>query len=247
MRAILLAAVTCLLLLAAGCSGGSGGSEGSTSAPQGTLPTAAPEVGETLEQFVAAAANRDVEAMWELLSEASRERLGPTIDDFAEEYAEDFQGGLGSFAGSAYGVVLAVETPSGWGVAAIAGERERDGEPEYAAYAAALSSDGSGWRLELGAPLTVRVDSPPALTENRAPPIEVAIESESPIEEAGLWLDGEPFPGTVGGSEREVTITGEARALVPGRHVVVVFGRAGENAIAGAYPFTIQGVEEDVA
>jgi hypothetical protein len=237
-----------VVALAAGCSGSNdAGTEPAATSATASLPTEAPEVGEVLERFVAAAGNRDVETMWALLSEASREELGPTVEDFAAEYAEGFQSGLGSFAGSGYQVVLAEETESGWGVAAVAGERERSGEKEYAAYAAAFSNDGSGWRIELGAPLAVRVDSPPAVTSDRAPPIRVAVEGDAPIEEAGVWLDGEPLPATPGGQAGELTITGEPRALSPGRHVVVVFGRSGERAVAGAFPFTVEGVEADVA
>jgi hypothetical protein len=235
---LLLVLVATFAAVAAGC--GSDAEPPTTqSAAPGPVP--APGAGAALARFVEAAGAGDVDSMWSLLSLPSRQRLGPTEGEFGERYAREFQGGLGSFAGTDYELVLAVELPSGWGVAAIAGDRVRAGEREFASYAAALRQEGSAWRIELGAPVSLRKLRPEqvAVTDAR-PVIEMEIEADSDIEEAGLWLDGRSLAGRVTGSGGRVAVSARpSAALAVGRHVIVVFGRSGDLAAAGSAPLRV--------
>ena len=228
------------MLAGAACGGGSQPAETTTGAATTGL-SEDEEIAGVLTLFVEAAGRGDAEAMWGLLSEQSREQLGPTLEEFAAEYATGFEEGVGAFAGTPYEVLLSDVTPSGWGIGAIAGDRPGDGEPEYAAYAAMLVEEGTGWRLELGDPVAVRLLAPVGQTDEKQPQIRFSVEANAAVEEAGLWVDGEPVAGTVEGSGEQVRIAGTpAKPLAPGRHVVVVFGRSGSNATAGASPFVVE-------
>ena len=209
-------------------------------------PTPEPQVGLMLSRFTQAAADGDTAALWELLSSESRQRLGPTIEDFAQELGPKFQGGLGAFAGTDYELVLAVEMPSGWGVAAIAGVRERDGREEFATYAAAFRRESGEWKIELGAPLDlIRVKPEGTQTAEARPDIVIRIDAATKIEEAGLWLDGEPLPAKGRSADgREVVIAGQPDvALSPGNHVVVIFAESGDTANAGSMPVDVRSPE----
>ena len=139
-------------------------------------------------------------------------------------------------------MVLSDVTPSGWGIAAIAGDRTRAGKREYATYAAALTRQRRGWRLVLGDPVAVELLSPRGQTKEKQPQVRFRVRADAPVEEAGLWLDGAPVPATAGGSGRNVLIAGTPpRLLAPGRHVIVLFGRSGDDATAGASVFVVQG------
>ena len=232
------------LLLAAGCSGG--GSEEATTASAATTAEASDQfepddaVGAALRRFVDAAAAGDATVMWRLLSARSREQLGPTQAEFAD-LAADLERGLGSFGGTPYRLVLSVRTASGWGVAAVAGGRIRSGEAEFAAYGAALRLEGGEWRIELGDPVDIVNNEPPETTADRQPRVQFELSADAPVEEAGLWLDGVPLPATAGGTADAVTLVATPESpLEPGWHVLVVFGRAGEAATAGATPFEVE-------
>jgi hypothetical protein len=235
--------VLAALALAAGCSGG-GSDETATSAATtaGASDQFEPDdsVGAVLRRFVDAAAAGDSAAMWGLLSTRSREQLGPTQAEFADLAAE-LERGLGSFGGTPYEVVLSVRTASGWGVAAVAGGRIRSGDAEYAAYGAALRREGDEWRIELGDPVDIVSNEPPEKTADRRPRVQFELAADGPVEEAGLWLDGVALPATAGGTAEAVTLVATPEApLAPGWHVLVVFGRAGDEAAAGATPFEVE-------
>jgi hypothetical protein len=242
-----------LLAAAAGCGGSSG--ETATSAvetgqPQPGPPETVPEVGAALQSFVEAAGSGDGARMWTLLATETQKRLGPSEKEFERRYGKDFRTGVGSFAGTGYRVVLSVETESGWGVAAVAGDRVRQGKSEYAAYGVALREEGDGWKLVLGEPVRIENVSPAALTTpERRPEIGVRIRSSAPVDEAGIWLDGDPLPAkVVAASGRDVSVEATpGHPLAPGWHVVVVLGRAGEAAAAGAQPFRVDADSGPVA
>lgn len=237
-----------ILLLAAGCSGG--GSDEASTTSAATTASASDQfeedaaVGEALRAFVDAAAAGDADAMWGLLSSRSREQLGPTQAEFSE-LAADLERGLGSFGGTPYRTVLSVKTESGWGVAAVSGGRVRSGEAEFAAYGAALRLESGAWRIELGDPVEIVNNEPPETTADRQPRVQFEISADTPVEEAGLWLDGAALPATAGGTAGAVTLAATPEApLSPGWHVLVVFGRAGGDATAGATPFEVRAGEE---
>lgn len=237
-------------LAACGGSGGSstsaGGGQASTAATTGpeALPTSSPDTGVALSRFVEAAGQGDAQAMWSLLTKAAQQHLGPTESDFARRFTETFKLGLGTFAGTGYKTVLAVETASDWGVAAIAGDRVRQGKQEFATYAATLRFEGGSWKLQLGDRVFLRKLEPKTQsTSATRPPVAIRIQASTPVQEAGVWLDGQPLGGKVSGTDpHDVVVSGvPAAALATGRHVLVVFGRAGELAAAGSTPLTITG------
>jgi hypothetical protein len=241
-----LAVLALALLVLVACSGGSSSDPATTGGSTGevSLPDEDPAVGEALRQFVGAAANGDIDAMWELLSAPSRAYFGGTPAEFAHEVGADLQRGLGSFAGRGFDTVLSVRTDSGFGVAAIAGPRVRDGREEYAAYGAALREENGAWRLELGAPVELATNAPPRSTTERSPAIQFEVAADAAVDEAGVWLDGAALPSTAQGRANAVTVvTRPEAALAPGWHVLVVFGRAGDSATAGATPFLVEGEE----
>lgn len=245
---LLAAAALAALLLAAGCSGGKTGEGSSTAAAASTQAEQLEEnqaVGVALRRFVEAAAAGDAGAMWALLSERSREQLGPTRAEFAKELAPDLEQGLGSFGGTPYETVLSVTTQSGWGVAAVAGGRVRSGTAEYAAYGAALVLEDGEWRVQLGDPIDIVQNEPAKTTADRQPRVQFELRADAPLDEAGLWLDGVPLPAAAGGAPGAVTIVATPQApLAPGWHVLVAFGRAGGEANAGATPFEVEAGDE---
>jgi hypothetical protein len=190
-----------------------------------------PGPGQALEAFVEAAATGNPEAVWLLLTPESQERLGPTLAEFTERFGSGFREGVGTFAGTPYGTVLSRRDEEGWGVAAIAGNRVREGEQEFAAYGAALRLNGDRWLLELGAPieLTRLVDAPPGV-------IQVEMSANEVIEAAGLWLDGEPLPAHVEGQRGDFVVEAELPPGASGTSVVVTFARIETAANAGAFP-----------
>jgi hypothetical protein len=195
-----------------------------------------------LSQFIEAAGAGDAEGMWSLLSVPSQTRLGPDVENFATGYVQAFQEGVGTFAGTPYEVVLAVETESGWGVAAVAGDRVKEGKEEYATYATALRREDGAWKLERDAPIALkRIEPEGTSTPETLPRIVLRIEADSAIEEAGLWLDGKPLPANVLGTDaRQISLEAVPRSkLEPGRHTIVVFARTGNDAVAGSSPLTV--------
>jgi hypothetical protein len=204
----------------------------------------APGAGEVFHRFVEAAARRDATTMWELLSAPTQGSLGPSVDDFRSSAASDLHKAAGSFVGEPRLVVTRAFGPY-WAVAAVAGEiRNRDGEREPAAFAAALRREDDGWRLELdGVYFVGHRPSPLAeLDGGETPRLGATAQSSDRIQRMVLWLDGEtlgarsyrplPFMGTL-----------EARPpaeLRPGVHVVTVFAAAGKTAGAQAWPFVVE-------
>jgi hypothetical protein len=190
-----------------------------------------PGPGEALQAFVDAAAGGNPEAVWLLLTPESQERLGPTFAQFTERFGSGFREGVGTFAGSPYGVVISRRDEEGWGVAAIAGNRVREGEPEFATYGAAFRLEGDRWLLELGAPieLTRLVDAPPGV-------LQVEMSADAVIEAGGLWLDGEPLLAHVEGRRGDFVVEAELPPDASGTSVVVAFARTADTANAGAFP-----------
>jgi hypothetical protein len=207
-----------------------------TQPEEGTLATAGltindPGPAEALEAFIAAAAAGDTEALWALLSPVSRQRLGPTEQEFARKFGDGFRDGVGSFAGTPYTVVLSARDEEGWGVAAIAGNRVRKGQEEFAAYGAAARLDGARWLLELGTPIELK-----RVLETPEGTLGVEMAANSVIEGAGLWLDGSPVTAQVEGAKSHFVVAGRLPAASSNESVVVAFARTADTAGAGAFP-----------
>jgi hypothetical protein len=235
-------------LLAVACgsteSGGDAGPAAETtrsSTVEETQATAAmtyePRLGEVLREFIQAAADGDAGGLWQLLSTESQARLGPTEDAFAGRFVSDFRDGLGTFAGTAAEIVVSGADPNGWGVAAIAGERVRQGKQEFAAYATALRLEAGEWRLELGAPIALK-----HLTGGSSDTLDVEVSAKSTIEAAGLWVDGQPLRASIQGTARDhFVVHAERLQLGSERHVAVIFARTSDAAAAGAFELSAPG------
>ncbi len=239
-RVVVLLGLAALLL--AGC----GGSQSEQAAPPATTETTPQEAvtpatagltiddpgpGDALRAFVEAAGAGDTDALWGLLTPLSRKQLGPTRADFARKYGEGFREGVGTFAGTPYEMVISRRDEDGWGVAAIAGNRVRDGQEEFAAYGAAARQDGNRWLLELGAPLELK-----RLADAAPGTIAVEMSAADPLEAAGLWLDGEALPAHVEGRRAHFVVAGQLPEGAADDAVVVAFARTGAAASAGAFP-----------
>ena len=246
---LLAIAAACLL---AGCSAGGddSGREASPppappadTAPPPPEPLSADAAEAVLTEFVAAAGDGDAAGMWELLSRPTKRRLGPSERRFAAREAGALELAVGSFARlDAFHLILAEPLSAEWGIAAIEGRREVDGEQRFGAYAAALRAESGRWKLELGGDVSLRPLAPDPIEVKKAHPLlAVEISSGARVIEGGLWLDGAAFPAEGGGSDaRHFTIFGEpTEALTRGRHSVVAFGMAGKTAAAVAWTFSV--------
>ena len=201
-------------------------------------PTAGP--GAALESFAAAARTGDADRLFDLLTPTARERLGPR-DEFRDGTATSLAEGLGSYPADAE-LVLAQGVGDGWAVAAIAAERSVEGTRAYDAYAAALRRVGGSWRVALAGPVELEPLEPEP--HDRVETVDrIALRATAPtaLDVVEVWLDGEPFPTEGGGpSSGEQTEFGQPRQqLAPGHHVVVGFARAGDDAKAVAWTFTV--------
>ncbi len=210
----------------------------------GTSTAAADPAGEAaaavLDAVVEAVGAGNDLVVWDLLTPASQERLGPNYDTFQIGPGRELEEGLGSFAGTPYEVLVASSVADGLAVVAIAGVRESEGLSELAGYAVVLRDEGGGWRIELGGPVLLLPAFPGSGSLPAGVPAEIAVgaEAPAPLDLALLWLDGEPLDAQLGapGGGTAGTITGRgAGPLAAGPHVLVAFARAGTDAGAGAW------------
>jgi hypothetical protein len=199
-----------------------------------------PQAVAALRLFVEGAGAGNAMVMWDLLSEEAQERLGPTFEMFREETAQQLEDGVGAFAGSNYGVILGVGTPTGWAVAAVAGVREVEGRDQFGAFAVALRPVGDSFRIELESPVMIAPIVPPTgVMEAENARVAAAIDAPSPVEEAALWLDGVPIESQAAGPapERIIVAARPPEPLRVGPHVGVAYARAGDEAGAVAWTF----------
>jgi hypothetical protein len=240
---VLLAAA--LVVLAAGCGGGKSAQPTraastilpAASAPATTAP--APDPGrDAIEAFAAAARSGRADAMWRLLSASSRERLGPTLDDFRAHADAGLRNHLGSFG--RYRVIVSERITPEFGVVAIDGSRRVKGSLRRDLYAAVLRLEGSGWKVELGSPVSVRAIGPdPGTRQRLVAQVAAAVEGPGGAGTAVMYVDGQTVNPTVAGTATNSTLYANFDpALDRGRHTVVVFASDGREAAATAWAFT---------
>jgi hypothetical protein len=178
-----------------------------------------------LRSFAAASGRGDAAAMWKLLSPSSQRRLGP--------YAR-FRGRAPHVPSGQ--VIVDTVVDATWGVAALGGAR--------GSYAAALRRVGVAWRIELGAPIRLTAIGNNEVGVVARAPLQLAagIRSAAAVGKAGMWLDGFGFDIKGGGtSNSNITIYGTPpRPVGRGRHVLVAFATAGNDAAARAWTFTVR-------
>ena len=183
-----------------------------------------------LARFVDAAQAGDAGQMWALLSTRSRHRYGP-LARFRSGEAYRLQRKLSALRRPE--LLLGERLTAIWAVEAISG----DGPP----YAAALRLDHGSWKVELGDPLRIRPLRPnPGERVVDATQLAAEVRARSPIEQAGLWLDGSAVGGRAGGPRPETQSMYTPRQTIePGIHVVVGFASAGPSAAAHAWRFRV--------
>ena len=235
--------IVALALLAsvlAGCGGGGGG-KGTTSAV--TLP-AAPKTNsgdpgkDAIGALVAAAHDGRADAMWSLISSATKQRLGP-LARFRGHAARTLAEQLGSFG--RFRVIVSERITAEFGVVAIDGTRVVEGRREKDVYAAALRLEGSAWKFELASRVRVRAIGPdPGAHEDVVAQVAAAVSGEGGVGSAVIYVDGLTENPVVYGTQRNSTlVVNYEPALDPGRHTVVVFGNVGRDASATAWWFTV--------
>jgi hypothetical protein len=208
--------------------------------PEAGTPAAGP--GRVLLRFVEAARRGDADAMWGLLSRPTRASIGPTLAEFRLSTSREFAEGLGALAAGTR-VILSRRLDDGWAVAAVAGVRTVEGDPEDFAYGAALRREGGALRLELaGAVVSGHVPDPLEEVPAGRPEVAATINAGGDVTKVLTWLDGRAFPVARGEDDLPFTATLRGRPrrpLAPGRHEVVVFAATDRTAVASAWSFTV--------
>ena len=236
------AAALAAAALACSACGSGGGDEPRLRFSAGGGPGAdAAAPGQVVLRFVQAAAAGDARTVWGLLSAPTRASYGPTFDRFARgsapRFTDDFER-VGTLR-----VVLSRALGADWAVGAVVGRyTPEDGEPEPAAYAAALRREDGRWRIELGGLVIERLDPGPNDETGPRPVVAAEAQAAGDVDRIELWLDGrhltapeqqaDPFTARVHGVPD--------RALAPGLHVAVVFAATPDTAGAVAWPFEVR-------
>lgn len=194
-----------------------------------------------LEILIQAAARQEPSLLWETLSTQTRERLGPTEQEFAQGAAVQLADTLGSLAGDGadYAVVLAIRTAPGWAVAAVVGQRMVAGRTQLAAFAAAFREQDGVYRAELGGPVELTPVVPASVPVGSRPPVGVQIAAPVAVEDAAVWLDGVAVQARAAGpDDRNLLVAGPpAQPFGAGAHAGIGYARAGDEATAIAWIF----------
>jgi hypothetical protein len=177
---------------------------------------------ESLRAFLVAASESDVAGMRERLSSGSR--LG------AADVRERVPQGVEVPAAEEFLVL----TEGGRTVAAT------DLDTPFGAYAAVLRREGGAWKVELPRSNLRLVEGPPAPKSAPGPDQRVgfAVYSAEPDLAASLWIDGEPQT-LAGAGGPQFTRYWSTPELAPGGHLAVAMARAGTQAGAVAWTFSL--------
>jgi len=257
-----LAALLAAAALAAGRCGGDGGGD---AAPVTTAPDAGGVVGTDLDTssavvvdsvadagpgkalvvFAEGARDKDLRAMWSVMSAASKERAGPSFGEFAERAGPDFVDTLGGFTED-FEVSMSVRTSAVSGVAAIDG-RFVDPFTDVAgveAFAAGAVKERGKWLLEVLPPGALQLVSPDTQVASERPVVVVSAEGSAPILDAGIWIDGKQYNSAAeGGSPTRLSLLAQPdEGIGLGPHTLVAYaglaGIGGTIPIANAWTFT---------
>ncbi len=155
------------------------------------------------------------------------------------EVALDLEEGIGTIA---RGDLVLARRVGDVGFAALVDERIVDDEQEDYAYAVAFVRQDGDWRIELGAATVSALEPDPEEETGARPELRARVETAGAVQDALMWLDGEPVRAQRGTDGPFVaTLEAESpRELAPGRHVVVVLGTGPGAATAAAWPFRVR-------
>jgi hypothetical protein len=230
-----------LVVLVAGCGGDDGASGSPDQTPQAEQYPNDPKARETLDAFLQAAGRRDAAGMYELLTETSQARFGPTLAHFRSGAGRDLSVVLGAMArgGGGYEHVLAQQVTAAWSVAAIKGHVTGNGEQQYGAYAVAVRRLGDERRIELAGPISFNPVTPePELTSEPTPDIATEVTAEEPVLRSVVWVDDEALVSNLG--PEQIILSAEVtRPLAEGRHTVVTYAETQDGAGANAFTFQV--------
>jgi hypothetical protein len=232
-------------LLLAGCGGGKSAEPTTTTndLPPALNPPTTKTSGDpgkdAIDAFVAAAHAGKADAMWSMLSTATKRRWGP-LKRFRNGTAIELAEGVGSFGNGSYKVIVSERITPEFGVVAIDGSRLAEGRREREVYAAALRLEGEQWTLELGGPVNVRAVGPdPGAHERIVAQIAAAVSGKGGGGTAVVYVDGlTENPKVYGTPSNSTLVVNYEPALDRGRHTVVVFGSVGRDASATGWWFT---------
>jgi hypothetical protein len=220
-----------VVLALAGCGGGKQSAQTTTVAP--TTTAAADPGKEAVNGLLAAAAGGRTDALWDMLSTASRQRLGPTLHAFRSGAGGRLADSLGSFRQAK--VIVSERITPEFGVVAIDGRKNG----KRAVYAVPLRLEGTKWKLELGSPVHIKVLGPQPGSRGPVAQIGAAVTGPGGSGVSVMYLDGHTEnPKVVGTAGNATLFANFDPALDPGRHTVVVFASDGESAGATAWAFT---------
>jgi hypothetical protein len=211
---------TVLVALIAGC----GGEKDENAAP--------PDPGrEVMQALVDAAAAGDAETAWELLSQPSRRREGPTFEDFERTAFPELKRTLAPFAEAPLPVEVSENVDGKFGLVALS-----RGD---SAYAVPMRLEGNLWRVELPGPVRIEVLGPPPGSRGKfVNQIGVEKHGRGGAGIALLYLDGVTLdPETSADADSATIYANFPNALQPGLHTAVAFTSAGSDAAARAWTF----------
>jgi hypothetical protein len=236
-----------LLALAAGCSGGDDDGEATPATTGGTTTAVDPEqfgkedpqFGRLLLQFTKEAEAGDTLGMWNLLSSATQASIGPTLNEFRQGAAREFKEGVGTLAPTAE--VNVSRRLDDFGLAAVVGDREIEGERKSYAYGVAFIEEEGEWLIELGGIVITGLQPEPLSQADPQPQLAANVGAGADLNKVVMFLDGEPFPAERGGeSPFAATLRGTpAEPLADGFHTVVVFADSGLTASSIAWTFEV--------
>ena len=215
-----------LPLALAACGGGGG--------KKTTTPTTAapPDPGKVVAgKLLTAARADDRKAIWNLLSQPSRKRLGPTYADFAAGPATIMEQALKPFESAKLAPLISQSVSQEFGLVAV-----RNGTK---ALAFPLRLEGATWKVETPGPITFDILGPQP--GSSGPVAQVAVEVKSPgvIGDALLFVDGKPVSVNLTPNQGDATAFANlSKALPPGVHIAVAFAIEGNRAGAEAWSFT---------
>jgi hypothetical protein len=223
------AVLVLIVLVLAGC----GGSKSAQTTTLRLQPAPADPGKTAVDSLFAAAKAGNAEAIWGMLSTASKHRLGPTVGEFRSGAGGELVDSLGSFRKAK--VIVSERITPEFGVVAIDGRQSG----KRAVYAVPLRLEAAKWKLELDSPVRIKVLGPQPGSRGLVAQIGAAVTGPGGSGTAVMYLDGHTENPKVAGTASNATLYANFEpALDPGRHTVVIFASDGENAGATAWDFT---------
>jgi hypothetical protein len=186
---------------------------------------------QVMTALAAAAAENDAEAAWELLSEPSQRREGPTFEEFEQNTFPELRRTLAPFAKGTLPVEVSENVDGEFGLVALS--------RGSSAYAVPLRREGEVWRIELPGPVRIEILGPPAGSRGKfVNQIGVEKHGAGGAGIALLYLDGVTLdPQTAADADSATIYANFANPLQPGLHTAVAFTSAGGQAAARAWTF----------